>query len=95
MTADPQTLATLAAWTATAAGLGLWLYGWFGPGDALRKQRLSDCGMVLVFAAALTRVVIKTQPLNAWDWFLAVLSPVFIGLALWRLDRSARQAGGR
>ena len=86
MTPDPVELARLVSWAATGLGLALWLYSWFGPGDAIRKRRLSDTGMTLVFAAILLRIAVKGEPLNAFDWTFMVISPVFIAAALWRLS---------
>lgn len=86
MSLDPVLLARFVSWVATGLGLAMWLYSWFGPGDALRKRRLTDAAMVVIFAAILLRVLVKAAPLNAFDWFLAVVSPVFIAAALWRLS---------
>lgn len=86
MSADPIQLANFVSWGATGLGLAMWLYSWFGPGDVLRKRRLMDAAMVVIFAAILLRVLVKTAPLNPFDWFLAVVSPLFIAAALYRLS---------
>jgi len=45
---------------------------------------------VLVFAATLLRIVIQTRAMTPIDWALAILSPLFILAALWRLTRTCR-----
>jgi hypothetical protein len=81
-------LAVVASWIATAIGLGLWLWGWFGTRAPLKRQRMHDCGVVLVFSAILVRVVTRASPLSAWEWALLFIGPLFIAAALWRLART-------
>lgn len=91
MTGDAASIATTAAWVATGIGLALWLWSWFGEKNPIQKLRYRDCGVVLVFAAILVRVVAQQRPMTAFDWALVVMGPLFIAAALWRL---ARTAGG-
>lgn len=86
MSLDPVRFALFVSWAVTGLGLGMWLYGWFSRGDALRRRRMVDAGMVVIFAAILVRVLLKDGPMNGFDWALAILSPVFIAAALWRLS---------
>jgi hypothetical protein len=90
VTASPTTIAILASWIATLAGLGMWLWSWLREGDAIRRLRLYDCGMVLVFSAILVRIVAQARPLVWTDWALLTVSPLFIAAALWRLARTGR-----
>ncbi len=87
MTAAAE-IAVMASWAATGIGLGLWLYGWFGTKVPLKRQRMHDCGVVLVFSAILARVVTRGQALAAWEWALMFNGPLFIAAALWRLART-------
>ena len=58
--------------------------------DPIRRMRLLDSGMVLIFAAILVRFVVQERPLNLIEWVLAALSPIFIAAALYRLWRTER-----
>jgi hypothetical protein len=87
---DAVSVVRLMSWAATGLGVALWLWSWFGEKDAIQRLRFSDCGVVLVFAATLLRIVIQTRPMTAIDWALALLSPLFIIAALWRLTRTYR-----
>lgn len=88
MTADPVQMANIASWVATIVGLGMVTWGWLREPDAIRRLRLQDCGLVLVFAAVLTRIVVQERPMGVFDWVLVFLGPLFIGAALWRLART-------
>ena len=88
MTADAVRIAVFASWAATGVGLGLWVWSWFGTKDALQKLRFRDCGVVLIFSAILTRVVVQTREWTAFDWLPLVAGPIFIAAALWRLTRT-------
>lgn len=88
MNADPVQMANVASWVATIAGLGMVTWGWLREPDAIRRLRLQDCGLVLVFAAVLTRIAVQDRPLSVFDWALIFLGPLFIGAALWRLTRT-------
>ena len=88
MTLDPVRLAVGVAWLATLAGLGLWVWMAWRCHCPIRKLRLHDCGVVLVFSAVLTWIVVKAEPMNAFDWAMVFLAPLFIAAALWRLNRT-------
>ncbi|RZJ19020.1 MAG: hypothetical protein EON91_03090 [Brevundimonas sp.] len=88
MTADPVQMANVASWVATIVGLLMVVWGWLREQDAIRRLRLQDCGLVLVFAAVLTRIVVQERPMGVFDWVLVFLGPLFIGAALWRLART-------
>ena len=85
---DAVHLAVMASWVATGLGLGLWLWGWFGTKVPVKRQRLHDCGVVLVFSAILVRVAMRGQAMSAWEWALIFIGPLFIAAALWRLART-------
>lgn len=95
MTFDPHQLAVGASWVATAIGAGLWLWSWVVEKDAIRKLRFLDCGVVLLFASVLLRIVAQDKPMTALDWTMVFLAPLFIAAALWRLARTACPPGGR
>ena len=85
---DAAHVAIVASWVATAVGVGLWLWSWFGTKIPLQRQRLHDCGIVLVFSAILVRVVMQARPLGVFEWALMFIGPLFIAAALWRLART-------
>jgi hypothetical protein len=89
----PLVVANTAAWIATSIGLGMWLWSWLREKDAVRKQRLSDCGLVLVAGAILLRIVAQERAMNVIDWAMAFLAPLFIAAALWRLGRTTAPKG--
>lgn len=95
MTFDIQHLAVGASWVASAIGLTLWLWSWFREKDAVRRVRLLDCGLVLIFSAVLLRIVAQDKTMGVFDWAMAILAPLFIGAALWRLARTACPPQGR
>ena len=95
MTFDPLQLAVGASWVATAIGAGLWLWSWLRVKDAIRKLRYLDCGVVLLFASVLLRIVAQDKPMSVWDWAMVFVAPLFITAALWRLARTACPPGGR
>jgi len=84
----PDALAIAGAWAATGVGLGMWVWGFAFERHLVRRQRLLDCGMVLVFSAILLRIVAQERPLGVFDWAMVILGPVFIGLSFWRLCRT-------
>ena len=94
MTTDPVGLSMLASWFVTGLGISLWLWSWFGEKDRIQKMRFMDCGLVMVFAATLLRIVLQSRPMTAIDWALAILSPLFIAAALWRLTRTTCRPDG-
>ena len=89
MTFDVQQFAVGASWVATAIGVGLWLWSWFGEKDAISKLRFLDCGVVLLFASVLLRIVAQDKPMQILDRTMVFLGPLFIAAALWRLARTA------
>jgi len=89
MPISPAHLAVLVSWLATGLGLGLWGWSFLREQNAIRKLRLLDCGVVLIFSAILVRVVAQERAMNALDWTWVFLSPLFIAAALWRLARTA------
>ena len=81
------------AWTASAVGIGLWLWAGLAEKHAVRRVRLLDCGLVLVSSALLLRIVAQDDPMGMIDWAIAFLAPLFIAAALWRLARTACPPG--
>ncbi|CAN5300571.1 hypothetical protein BH10PSE2_BH10PSE2_19530 [soil metagenome] len=88
MPIDPLLLARTASWLATGLGLGLWLWSWLRVANPIQKLRFLDCGVVLVFASILLRFAVQERTLTGIEWGLAVVSPLFIAAALWRLART-------
>ena len=95
MSFDPLQLAVYASWVATAIGAGLWLWSWLREKDAIRKLRFLDCGVVLLFASILLRIVTQARMMSVWDWAMILVGPLFIAAALWRLARTAQTPPGR
>lgn len=95
MTLDVHQFAVGASWVATAIGAGLWLWSWLRETDAIRKLRFLDCGVVLLFASVLLRIVAQEKPMSMVDWAMVFVAPLFITAALWRLARTACPPGGR
>ena len=95
MTFDVLQFAVVASWVATAIGAGLWLWSWLREKDAIRKLRFLDCGVVLLFASILLRIVAQETPMSMWDWAMIFIAPLFIAAALWRLARTACPPPGR
>lgn len=89
MPIEPAALARIVSWIATGLGIGLWIWSWVREQNPIQKQRFLDCGVVLVFAATLVRVVVQERAMTPIDWALTFLSPLFIAAALWRLARTA------
>lgn len=88
-------LAVGASWVATTIGAGLWLWSWLREKDAIRKLRFLDCGVVLMFASVLLRIVAQERSMSVWDWAMIFVGPLFIAAALWRLARTAHTPPGR
>ena len=95
MTPTVLQFAVGASWVATGLGAGLWLWSWLREKDAIRKLRFLDCGVVLLFASILLRIVAQEKPMSMWDWAMIFIAPLFIAAALWRLARTAHTPGGR
>lgn len=88
MDLTPASLARIVSWLATGLGVGLWLWSWVRETNPIQKQRFLDCGVVLVFASTLVRVLVQERAMGPIDWALVFLSPLFIAAALWRLART-------
>ena len=95
MTLDATQFAVGASWVASGVGVSLWLWSWLGEKDPIRKLRFLDCGVVLLFASVLLRIVAQEKPMSVWDWAMILLGPLFIAAALWRLARTACPPPGR
>ena len=93
MTFDILQLAVGASWVATGLGAGLWLWSWLREKDAIRKLRFLDCGVVLLFASILLRIVAQSKAMGIWDWAMVFVGPLFTAAALWRLARTAHTPG--
>ena len=90
---SPVLFALYVSWAVTGLGVALWIWSWVRVKDPIGRLRFQDCGVVLVFAATLLRIVIQTRAMTPIDWALAILSPLFILAALWRLTRTCRPNG--
>jgi len=78
----------LVARLAVLLGLGLWGWGWFRAKSPLQRQRFHDCGTSIVIAATLALYFLRDRELNILDWFIVILGPLFVAVALWRLFRT-------
>ncbi|MFC7380255.1 hypothetical protein [Brevundimonas sp. GCM10030266] len=88
--------ASIVFWISIAGlvgGAGLWAWS-FIEKHPIRRLRQLDCGTVLVFSSILLRFVGQGKPLGVIEWALALLSPLFVAGALWRLSRTACPAKG-
>jgi len=85
---SPYLFAFYVSWAATGLGVGLWLWSWVRVKEPIRRLRFQDCGVVLVFAAVMTRIVIQAQSPGVLDWVILIMGPLFIAAALWRLTRT-------
>ncbi|MBK1969649.1 MULTISPECIES: hypothetical protein [Brevundimonas] len=88
MTLSPILLAFYASWAVTGLGVALWIWSWVRVKDPIARLRFQDCGVVLVFAAVLTRIIIQDRQMTVFDWAMILLGPLFIAAALWRLSRT-------
>ncbi len=93
MTFDAHALAFIVSLVGLAVGLVLWARAFFEK-LPLRRIRQVDCGTVLVFSSILLRFVGQTKPLTVVEWALALISPLFVAGALWRLSRTACPPSG-
>ena len=93
MTFDINQFAIIVSWMASAVGLALWLWSWLREKNPIQRLRFLDCGLVLIASAVLLRIVVQDRPMSAFDWAWAILSPLFIAAALWRLARTACPPG--
>ena len=87
---SPSMLVGTASWAVTGLGLGFGLWSGLGAGDTIRRVRLFDFGVLLIFGAALARLGALGRPLVPIDWAFALLSPLFVTAALWRLSTPFR-----
>ncbi|GAA0766813.1 MAG: hypothetical protein LKF80_05020 [Brevundimonas sp.] len=88
MILSPVSLAFYLSWGVTVLGVALWVWSWVRVRDPIDRLRFQDCGIVLVFAAILTRVIIQDREMTVFDWAMILLGPLFIAAALWRLSRT-------
>jgi len=88
VTFDAHQFALIVSLAGLVIGVGLWLRSFFEK-LPLRRLRQVDCGTVLVFSSILLRFVGQTRPLGVIEWALALISPLFVAGALWRLSRTA------
>lgn len=88
MTLSPILLALYLSWAVTGLGVALWVWSWVRVSDPIGRLRFQDCGIVLVFAAIVTRVIIQDREMTVFDWAMILLGPLFIAAALWRLSRT-------
>ena len=89
-------VASIVFWVSIAGlvvGAGLWAWS-FVERHPVRRLRQMDCGTVLVFSSILLRFVGQGKALSVIEWGLALLSPLFVAAALWRLTRTACPAKG-
>ena len=87
---QPHVVGQTGAWFAAGLGAAMILYAWIAEGrNEVRKHRLSDCGMVLLFCATLVLTLIDGGPKDALEWFITIISPVIILAALWRLTHTS------
>lgn len=93
MSLDVNLFAVVVSWIASAIGVGMWLWSWTREKDAIQRLRFTDCGLVLIASAVLLRLVVQERPMGVFDWAAALLSPLFIAAALWRLARTACPPG--
>jgi hypothetical protein len=93
--ATPAAVAQTVSWIATGLGLGLWLWSWIREKDAIQKLRLRDCGVILLFAGILARIVVQERAMTPFDWAMSLLGPLFIAAALWRMGRTASAGAER
>ncbi|QQQ19386.1 hypothetical protein JIP62_04605 [Brevundimonas vitis] len=95
MSFQPAQLALFASWIATGLGMAMWLWTWVREKDPIKRLRFSDCGVVLIFASILTRIVVQERAMSVFDWAMVFVGPLFITAALWRLARTACPPEGR
>lgn len=82
----PHDVGQTGAWVGAGLGAAMVLYAWIAERDnAVRKHRLNDCGFVLIFGSTLVLTLIDGGPRGPLEWFIAVVSPIMIAAALWRL----------
>ncbi|HYE43219.1 MAG TPA: hypothetical protein VEA15_07475 [Caulobacteraceae bacterium] len=87
---DPYQVGLTGSWFAMGLGAAMVLYAWIAERhDEMRKHRLNDCGLVLIFAANLVLILVKGGPQHALEWFMMFASPIIVAAALWRLSHTS------
>jgi hypothetical protein len=82
----PQAVGMGGLWFAAGLGAAMVVYAWIVERhNVIRRHRLNDCGFVLIFGSTLVMTFVGGGPQSAMDWFMVVVSPVILALALWRL----------
>jgi hypothetical protein len=76
-----------ASWAVSGLGLGLFVFSLFQQPDPIRRQRLQDTAIVLIFAGVLARVAMQPER-TVIDWVLAGIALIYIPLGLYRLSRT-------
>lgn len=82
-----------ATWAVSGLGLGLLISSLMQRADPIRRQRMQDAGIVLIFGGVLARVAMEPER-TPIDWALAALALIYIPLSLWRLSRTQRHIEG-
>ena len=80
-------------WAVSGLGLGLLVASLAQRADAIRRQRMQDAGIVLIFGGVLARVAMEPER-STVDWLLAGLALIYIPLSLWRLSRTQSHIEG-
>ena len=93
MTASAGDLLFWTTWAVSGLGLGLLIASLTQRADAIRRQRMQDAGIVLIFGGVLARVAMEPDR-TLIDWMLAGLAVIYIPLSLWRLSRTQRHIEG-
>ena len=93
MTASTGELMLWVTWAVSGLGLGLLVSSLMQRADAIRRQRMQDAGIVLIFGGVLARVAMEPER-TTLDWMLAGLALIYIPLSLWRLSRTQRHIEG-
>ena len=82
----PLAVGMAGLWAATGLGAAMAVYAWIVERrNVIKRNRLSDCGLVLIFGSTLVMTIVQGGPKDPLEWFMAVVSPVILLLALWRL----------
>lgn len=82
-----------ATWAVTGLGLGLLIASLMQRADPIRRQRMQDAGIVLIFGGVLARVAMEPDR-SAVDWMLAGIALIYIPLGIYRLTRTQRHIQG-
>jgi hypothetical protein len=82
-----------ATWAVTGLGLGLLIASLMQRADPIRRQRMQDAGIVLIFGGVLARVAMEPDR-STVDWVLAGIALIYIPLGIYRLTRTQRHIQG-